>query len=416
MRPRFSNQEKTLLVPLFSLLALLPLMTTDAAGINMDVIPSIRLEEGWNSNVFNASDDEVSSFGTRLTPGLALSFTSPDNVILLLGGNYEILRYSKSEAEEANSDTWYFRIDSTGAWSLTPTLSMHPSVFYLNTTDSFRRTQLVPSGDPVLPPVTITNYGDTKTEDFGGAVNLNYLVTPYFTIGINGHYSEQRFSDVADNTAESGLTDSTTIGGNASVSYRFSPRTSLGILFAGNHYTYEIRPDSDTLSGGILFDHQFSPAFRINGVFGISYLKQSEAPGIPEQQASDPSGLFNLVYTSETFRSRVYGSAVYSGGSGYGEATRQWTAGISFSDQFAREWFWNLSGTYQVSKSVFTTNAVNLETFDGTAGLRYRPWEWGSLDLSVNLDRQTSDGQFGETINTYSSILGFTISHPYHVF
>ena len=94
----------------------------------------------------------------------------------------------------------------------------------------------------MLPPVTITNYGNTNTEDFGGAVNFNYLATPNLTIGVNGNYSEQRFSEVTDNTAGSGLTNSTTTGGNASVSYLFSPRTSLGLLVAGNHQTYENDP------------------------------------------------------------------------------------------------------------------------------------------------------------------------------
>ena len=158
---------------------------------------------------------------------------------------------------------------------------MLPSVYYLNTTNSSRRTQLVPSGDPVLPPVTITNYGNTNTEDFGGAVNFNYLATPNLTIGVNGNYSEQRFSEVTDNTSGSGLTNSTTTGGNASVSYLFSPRTSLGILVAGNHQTYENAPDSDTLSGGILFGYQFSPAFRIDGAFGMSYIRQKRGPGDP---------------------------------------------------------------------------------------------------------------------------------------
>ena len=108
-------------------------------------------------------------------------------------------------------------------------------------------------------------------------------------------------------------------------------------------------------------------------------------------------------YTSETFTANVFGSAVYSGGSGYGEATRQWTAGLAFSDQFAREWSWNLSGAYQVSRSVFVTDAVNLTTIYGTAGLSYKPWEWASLDLTGNLNRQTSDGQFGDTLNNYSA-------------
>jgi len=396
--------------------ALIPMMVTDAAAVNMDVIPSVRLEEGWNSNVFDTSTNEVSSFGTRLTPALALRFTSPDNVALQISGNYEMIRYYDSKAKEADSNTWFFRIDSTGGWALTPTLSMLPSVYYLNTTDSSRRTNLVPSGDPVLPPVTITNYGNTNTEDFGGAVNFNYLATPNLTIGVSGNYSEQRFSDVTDNTAGSGLTNSTTIGGNASVSYLFSPRTSLGILVAGNHTTYETNPDSNTLSGGILFGYQFSPAFRTDGAFGMSYIRQSEAPGIPEQRTSAPSGMINFNYASEGFTAQVFGSAVYSGGSGFGQATRQWTAGLALNDQFAREWSWNLSGTYQVSKSVFTTDAVNLTTIYGTAGLSYKLWEWASLDLTGYLNRQMSDSQFGSDFNTYAATLGFTIGKPYKIF
>ena len=392
------------------------MMATDAVGVNMDVIPSVRLEEGWQSNVYNTSTDEVSSFGTRLTPGLALRFTSADNVMLQVSGNYEKIWYYNSEAKDADYNTWFFRIDSTGGWRLTPTLTMVPSVYYLNTTNSSQRSQRVPSGDPVLPPVTITNYGNTNTEDFGAAVNINYLATPNVTIGVNGNYSEQRFSGGTDNTAGSGLTNSKTIGGNVSVSYLFSPRTSLGILVAGNHQTYENAPDSNTLSGGILFGYQFSPALRLDGVFGMSYIRQSEAPGIPEQRTSSPSGIFNITYTRETFTASVFGSYVYSGGSGYGEATRQKTTGLVFTDQFTREWSGNLSGTYQVSQSVFTSETVDLATMYGTAGLSYKPWEWGSLDLTGNLNRQTSNGQFGDTLNNYSALLGITIGKPYKIY
>lgn len=396
--------------------ALILMMVTDAAAVNMDVIPSVRLQEDWQSNVFSTSTDEVSSFGTRLTPGVALRFTSPDNVMLQISGNYEKVWYYSSEAKEADYNTWFFRIDSTGGWKLTPNLSMLPSVYYLNTTNSSRRTQLVPSGDPVLPPVTITNFGNTKTEDFGGAVNFNYLATPNLTIGVSGNYGEQRFSEVIDNTAGSGLTNSTTIGGNASVSYLFSPRASLGIIVAGNHQTYENAPDSDTLSGSILFGYQFSPTLRLDGAFGMSNVRQNEAPGIPEQRTSAPSGVFNVSYASKSFTAQVFGSAVYSGGSGFGGATRQYTAGLSFSDRFTREWSWNLSGTYQVSRSAFVTDAINLNTIYGTAGLSYKPWEWASLDLTGNLSRQTSNGQFGDTLNNYSALLGVTIGKPYKIF
>ena len=60
----------------------------------------------------------MSSFGTRLTPGLALRFTSADNVMLQISGNYEKIWYYNSEAKDADYNTWFFRIDSTGGWSV----------------------------------------------------------------------------------------------------------------------------------------------------------------------------------------------------------------------------------------------------------------------------------------------------------
>ena len=414
MRHGFRSSRMKGVFLLASAFALIPIIATDAAGIQMDMIPSVRLQEEWQSNVFNASADEVSSFGTRLTPGLALKFTSSDNVMVQVSGSYEKVWYHDPEAKDADYNTWFFRIESSGGWKLTPTFSVRPSVHYVNTRDSSRRTQLVPAGDPVAPQGTITNFGNTKTEEFGGGLAFDYLATPNLTIGITGNYSEQRFP--TDNVTGIELTNSTQAGGSASVSYLFSPRTSLGIIAGGEHQTYEDNPDSDTLSGGILFGHQLSPAFRIEGTLGISRIRQKEAPGIPERTESSPSGNFSIAYVRETFNARAFGSYVYSGGSGFGEATRQWTTGLMIADQFTREWSGNLSAAYQVSRSVFETDTVDIATISGTAGLRYQPFEWASLDLTGNLNRQRSDGQFGDTLNNYSALLGLTFGKPYRIY
>ncbi|MFA5810644.1 MAG: hypothetical protein WC935_10000, partial [Thermoleophilia bacterium] len=108
--------------------------------------------------------------------------------------------------------------------------------------------------------------------------------------------------------------------------------------------------------------------------------------------------------------------SVYSGGSGFGEATRQWTTGLVFTDQFTREWSGNLSGAYQVSRSVFETDAVDLATMSGTAGLRYQLLEWASVDLTGTLNRQRSNGQFGDTLNNYSALLGISIEKLYKIY
>jgi hypothetical protein len=389
------------------------MMTSDAAGINMDAIPSIRLEEGWNSNVYNSSVNEVSSFGTRVTPGLALRFTTPDNVIFQISGNYERVWYYNPEAKAAESDTYYFRLDSTGMLRFTPNLSMIPSVYYIDTTNSYRRVQLLPSADPLLPPVSITNYGSTESVDFGGGVRFDYLATPKISIGFSGNYGEQRFDN---STPGSGLTNSTSVGAGASISYLFTPRTSAGLGILGSHQTYDNTTDTDILSAGILFDHQFSPPWHINGAFGISRIRQGSAPGIPAQNATAPTGRFNVSYTSGTLFANAFGSAGYSGASGFGQGTRQWTVGMSIRDQFAREWSWDLQGTYQDSKSAFAPNAVSLQTIYGSAGLRYQPLVWFSLDLTGSLNHQSSNGQFGSALDAYAGILGFTIGQPYNIF
>jgi len=47
--------------------------------------------------------------------------------------------------------------------------------------------------------------------------------------------------------------------------------------------------------------------------------------------------------------------------------------------------------------------------------LSYKPWVWGTLDLTGNMERQTSDGQFGDSSNNYSVILGFTVGRPFKI-
>ena len=412
--PKYRHLGTGMAVVLASMIMLSPMMNANAAGVRLDTIPTLRIEEGWYSNVNNTETDKISSLGTRLSPGLALKFTSPDNVMLQVSGNYEKVWYSASDAKDADYNTWFFRVDSTGGWALTPTSSLRPSVYYVNTTSSDRRTQLVPSGDPLVPPVSITNYGNTKSQNFGGALEFEYLVSPNIAIGISGNYSEQRFP--GDNIVFSSLTNSTQAGGGFSVSYLVSPRTKMGVVFSGSHQSYEGSPNSNTYSAGLLYGYQFSPALRLDATLGATHLRQESGPGTPGENKTSPSGQFNLVYASGTFNTNLYGSAVYNGGSGFGQATRQLTAGLIVTDQIAMDWSWNLSGAYQVSKSAFSSDAVNITTMYGAAGLRYQAWEWAGFDLSGNVNHQTSDGLVGTSLNSYSTVLGFTIGKPYNIF
>ena len=170
------------------------------------------------------------------------------------------------------------------------------------------------------------------------------------------------------------------------------------------------------MSGGVVFGYQFSPTVQIDGNFGIQHIKRNAAPGFPEESASTPAGRFQLLYKQETFTVALFGSGSYSGGSGYGSATRQYTAGMRLSDRFAMDWTWNLSGAYQVSRSVFSENTVDIHAINGSTGFQYHLLRWATLELSGNLHRQTSSGQFGEALDSYSALLGFTAAYPINLY
>jgi Putative beta-barrel porin 2 len=418
---QFSRTKGILL--LASAFALIPMIATEAAGIQMEVIPSARIEEGWESNVSSTSTNEESSLATRVTPGLTLKFTTVDQIVLGISGNYEKVWYHNSDANSENSETYHFRVNSSGDLRLTPTLFMTPSVSYINTTDSFRRTQLVPSGDPVIPPVSITNYGDTETETIGGGVQFNYLATQRVTLGMSGNYSRTQFDAPADNTAQTDFSDSTSFGAGVSVSYKFSPRTTLGVSLSGSHNTYdentdtnEDSPDTNTLSGHITFNYLISPAVTFGGAVGASHIWRKDAQGIPEDSDTAPTGRLNLSYIQETFTVTLFGSSAYSGGSGFGEATNQYTVGMTLLNRFARDWTWNLSGAYQAHQDTFETDAVDIRTINGSTSVQYQPWTWATLDLTGHFSRQTSSGQSGEDVDNYAVQLGFTAAHPFHLF
>jgi hypothetical protein len=280
--------------------------------------------------------------------------------------------------------------------------------------DSSRRTQLVPSGDPTLPPVSITNYGDTESTDFGGGVNFSYLFTPSASFGLGGYYNEQNFKQTEVGGDE--LEDSSQVLGRATASYQVSPRTQVGLLGSAGRQKFSQSPGAETYTGELTYSYSFSEVLRLNVAAGISYVRQESVPGRYSEKDTSPAGGFNLIYSDKTFSATLYGSYVYSGTSGYGEVTRQGTVGFALTDHFTRDWTWGLSGTFQNNQSALTEDAVDTNTIFASGNLRYRFWEWGSLYLTVKYEHQESNGRSGSDLNSYSALLGFTVSRPYNLF
>lgn len=406
------NKWNPLAAVLACMVLLSPVPDADADGVRTDLIPTLRLEERYQSNVYSDSDDEVGSFGTRVAPGLALRFTAPDEVKLQFTGTYERTWYHASDARDAGDSTWDLRVESSGAWKFTPSFAVRPSAYYLRTPDSYRRVQLLPSGDPTLPPVSIVNYRSEQTDEFGGGLGFEYTPSPNWNIGIRGTYSRKEFP--SDNV--SGLTDTSQYGGGLSILYAVSPRTRLGVVSSVNHDTYEFGESTDSYFAGVRFMYDFTPVLQFDMSMGASMIRRTQEANNEDREETSPSGSFGLTYLAPATTAKLYGSIVYTGNTGYGEATRQYTAGLSVTNQLSTLWSWGLNGVYQNNESVFTEDSVLIDSVMGRARVSYRPLEWLMIEGHLSTEWQDAGGQRGDSITSHEAVLSFTIGKPVNLY
>ena len=94
---------------LASLVAMSSVVVVDAAEINMDILPSSRLdiipslllEQGWDSNIFDTSDGKTADFFFRAKPELAIQWNTPGAGVRLGVSVEETWYYSHPDANEA---------------------------------------------------------------------------------------------------------------------------------------------------------------------------------------------------------------------------------------------------------------------------------------------------------------------------
>jgi hypothetical protein len=375
--------------------------------------PSIRLGQGWDSNIFGTySNDvsDVSDFFTSVTPEFILSAATP-NLAFQLSAGVEGRWYYNYPEVSSPGYTKYVRLRSIeGGWRPTARFSVSPEVYYLETLDPAARAALLPVG-PTLPTPGIATYGLQKTRDFGASIGLRYQVSS--SVEANGTV----YGAAHQSPDEPGrVSDSRAIGADASVRYAFAQTSSAGVYVNGSDEKFINTPDSDSriLGVGLLGEHQFSTSFRIEGRLGMEFLRQSaSSPGTPDQNVNDPAGRIALGYSDNTFRASLYGDFGYSGLSGANQVTRQGTIGASLADNVTQQWSWNLGVNYQTQFDAYSVSSIVISrTANGTGSIRYTPWEWGTFALTGNAYREKDYIPVG-TLNRYSVLLGFTLGKTY---
>ena len=382
-----------------------------ASAAKIDITPAISLDQVYDSNVFNTNGNEKGDFIFRATPALTISLKMPETTLNLRTSLTADMYYKYTELNSTNSAIT-LALESQPPLRLTPRLTIAPSGHFVQARNSYLRTQLVPTADPLAPPSIASESATQKSRDYGAALRATYLLTEKTEFSLGGGFTKLQF---LDNTT-AGNVDSRVISGDTTLTYKFTPLFSSGIFFNTSYNTFENGTDSRVFAGGLTGTYRFSPTFTIDARAGASHMKETSTTGTPENTNTSPYGALSLVYSVRDFRAALSGTIEQAGGGNLGVTTRRETVSLSLSDQFAARWWADLTGTYQVNRPIETDVSGDLTSAAGTARIRHQPLEWLEVHLSGSGFRQSGNGVLGSDLTRYSAFLGVTVSHTYNIY
>lgn len=396
----------------YAVAAVFCLLALPAQAASIKAVPSISLEERWDSNIFNTSTNEESDFVFLAKPGLTL-FVEVFQSTAKISGGFEVERYADHDELDDETATSDLGLEVTEPFRISPRLSLLPSAGYIETRDSTRRNRSTPAPSPELPSTETVVTERSKSRDYRASLRMTYLVTPRVDFSLGGGWSQR---DFAGDETVSDVEDSQTVSGDANVAYRITPRFSSGVYVNAGRHRYQTSPDARSYSGGVTGSYLLTRHYSADARAGVSYLKEDADGAGQENTEWSPSGSLSLKYTWQYFQADLSGSYELSGGGSFGQTTKRGTVTMTLTNQFAERLWWDLSGSYQRNRSTDDAGLVNINTAEASAGIRYTAAQWASFRLSGNILRQRSDGQEGDDIDRESVFLGVELRTLYKLF
>jgi hypothetical protein len=388
------------------------LQGTVVSAAKIDITPAISLDQVYDSNVFNTDGDEKGDFIFRATPAVTLSLKMPETTLNLRSSITLDNYYKYSELNSSNS-ALTLALESQPPLRLSSRLSIAPSGHFVQAKNSFLRTQLVPTADPLSPPSIASETATQKSRHYGAALRANYLLTERTEFSLAGGFSKFQF---LDNNAGGEDVDSRVVNGDTTLTYRFTPRFSSGVFFSTAYNTFENGTDSRVFIGGLTGKFSFSQAYSLDARLGATHMKETFNTGRPENTETSPYGALSLVYSSRDFRAALSGAFEQAGGGNLGVTTRRESVSITVSDQFASRWWADLSGTYQKNRPIESSISGDLTSAAAAARIRYQALQWLDVHLAGSGFRQTGNGTLGTDLTRYSAFLGVTLSRAYNIY
>ena len=363
-----------------------------AYSASLGAVPSLSLSESWDSNIFNASQDEESDFIFRATPSLDF-FLSAFYTTLRFGGSLEVEQFAKhselNNTSNAITRNLNLAVEKSRPLQITPLFTIAPSVRYVETHDMVRRNQLTGSTTPGLPPSETAVTSRIGVREYGGGVTMGYTFTQRFTFELGGAGYRREFTD-----STPGLVDSKIYSLHSAVTRTITPRFSSGIFFDVADNRYDSGSESRTYTTGLTGSYVLTEHHNVFFGVGATNTQDYDVNGNSTKQGWSPYGSLSLSYNWKSFVADLSVSYQIAGGGSFGTTTRRGSGSLNLSDSFTERWSWLLSGSYQRNSSFADASPVDpsaVETVSGTAKIVYSPAPWASFELNGNHFQQWSN-------------------------